>query len=94
MIVSFKMAALNIVHRLNRRNMRRERVFRDQRNPLDIYDDSEFVERFRLPRWKVLELADELNDALEYRFPRKGSLNPSMQLMVALRFYAVGPFNK
>ena len=88
------MAALNIVHRLNRRNMRRDRVFRDRRNPLDLYNDSEFVERFRLPRWKVLELAEELNHELEYRLPRKGALNPAMQLMVALRFYACGAFQQ
>jgi hypothetical protein len=30
-----------------RRAMRRERIFRDRTNPLEIYDDLELFERFR-----------------------------------------------
>jgi hypothetical protein len=29
-----------------RRVMRRERIFRDRTNPLEIYDDLELIERF------------------------------------------------
>jgi hypothetical protein len=33
-----------------RRTMRRERIFRDRTNPLEIYDDLELIERFRFER--------------------------------------------
>jgi hypothetical protein len=59
-----------------------------------MYNDAEFIERFRIPRWKLVELADLFEEDLQYRFQRKGALNPAMQLMVALRFYASGSFQQ
>ena len=39
--------------------LRRERIFRDRSNPLDAYDDVDFVHRFRLRRHQVLNLIDQ-----------------------------------
>ena len=34
----------------NRRALRRDRVFRDRWNPLDVYDDAEILRRYRFTR--------------------------------------------
>ena len=40
-----------LIYRLqNERVFRRERVVRDRKNPIDVYDDSELIERFRFSR--------------------------------------------
>ena len=39
--------------------LRRERVFKDQNNPLDMYTDEEVFSRFRCPRCELLTIIDE-----------------------------------
>ena len=48
-----------------RRVMRRERIFRDKTNPLEIYDDLELIERFRFDRGTILQIIQLLQDDLE-----------------------------
>lgn len=84
---------MRLVHRL-RRHFRRERVFRDRLNPLDMYNDDELFRRFRFPRRELLELIDTFTEDLEYAFDRKGGLSASMQMLIALRFYATGSFQE
>ena len=36
--------------------MRRERIFRDRTNPLEIYDDLELLEGFRFDRRTILQI--------------------------------------
>ncbi len=45
-----------------RRSVRREQIFRDRRNPLDVYDDVDEYERFRFRRLELLQLCDELSE--------------------------------
>ena len=48
--------AVRLVYRFNNgRALRRERVVRDRTNPLDIYSDSELIERFRFGRQALYE---------------------------------------
>lgn len=75
-----------------RRAMRRERVIRDRRNPLDIYDDVELHERFRLHRPRLLQLIDELRPEIQHQTGRNGALSPELQTLIALRFFASGCF--
>lgn len=43
-----KMAAfIRTVDELGRRNLRRDRVYRDRQNPLDVSDDLDIIHRFR-----------------------------------------------
>ena len=44
-----------------RRALRRERIFRDRTNPLEIYDDLELIERFRYNETSVFALAHILS---------------------------------
>jgi len=75
-----------------RRNLRRERIFRDRQNPFDVYDDVDLYSRFRFRREDIIYLCDMIADDIDHPMPRKGSLPPLMQMMVALRFYASGCF--
>ena len=86
------MAAVVVWRRRNRRNLRRNRLFRDRMNPLDTYDDVELYDKFRFRRHDILEIVDELRDDLEYPETRQGSLPATLQVLVALRMYATGCF--
>jgi hypothetical protein len=48
-----------------RRAMRRELIFRNRINPLEIYDDLELIERFRFDRRTILQITQLLQDDLE-----------------------------
>ena len=76
------------MHMRRRRNIRRQRVFRDHKNPIDIYDDVELYERIRFRRNDILGIVDEIRDDIEYPATRQGSL----QLLITLRYYATGSF--
>ena len=68
-----KMAAVVVWRSQHRRNLRRNRVFRDRKNPLDMYDDVELYDKFRFRRHDILTIVDELLDDLEgypLRVPR------------------------
>ena len=86
------MADLMFMRMRRRINIRRERVFRDRNNPIDIYDDVELYERFRFRRDDILDIVDDIRDDLEYPATRQGSLPVVLQLLIALRFYATGCF--
>ena len=60
------MAAVVVWRSQHRRNLKRNRVFRDMKNPLDMYDDVELYAKFRFRRHDILTIVDELRDDLEY----------------------------
>lgn len=73
-----------------RRALRRNRVFRDRTNPLDVFNDNQFLRKFRFPRAFIYQLTGELEDNIKHPAARKGSLPPVLQVCLALRFYATG----
>ena len=82
-----------VVHALYwRRQLRRNRVFRDKLNPLDVYDDIELFERFRFGRIDILRIVEEIRADLSFGYRRKGYLSPELQVLTALRFFASGSF--
>ena len=86
------MAAVIVWRRQLRRNLWRNRIFRDRRNPLKIFDDTELYSKFRFRRHNILKIVDELRNDLEYPVTRQGSLPAASQVRVALRMYATGCF--
>ena len=78
------MAAVVVWRRRHRWNFRRNRVFRDKKNPLDMYDDVELY-MFRFRRHDILAIVDELRDDLEYPDTRQGYLPAALQVIVSLR---------
>lgn len=85
--------ALRLIHRINNeRALRRERIVRDRRNPLDIFTDTELLERFRFDRASIFEIADVLAPQLQHATNHNDALSPTQQVLIALRFFASGAF--
>ena len=82
------MAAVVVWRSKHRRNLKRNRIFRDRRNPLDMYDDVELYDKFRFRRHDILTIVDELRDDLEYPDTRQSPLPATLQVVVALRMCA------
>lgn len=74
------------------RAIRKERVFRDRNNPIDLYNDQELVERLRFPRETILMLVGKLEETIQPTTERNHSIPAVLQVCVALRFYATGSF--
>ena len=68
--------------------MRRERIFRDRTNPLEIYDDLELIERFRFDRGTILQITQLLQDDLESSNFRNKAIPPLIKVLISLRFFA------
>ena len=80
-----------VIHHM-RRALRRERIFRDRQNPLDIYTDDQMFERFRFRRGSILFLLGLISDSIEFSSMRNHCLPPLLQIFITLRFLACGSF--
>ena len=69
----------------NRRALRRERVFRDRKNPLDSYDDTEMYSKYRFTRLGCIILIDLFAEGLEHPTKRNKALPWYLQVFVDLR---------
>ncbi|XP_002166584.4 putative nuclease HARBI1 [Hydra vulgaris] len=74
------------------RALRRERIFRDRINPLNIYDDIDLYKRFRFRRASIFYLTDLLQIDLQPKSNQTLIVSPILQLLCELRFYATGSF--
>ena len=72
--------------------LRRQRVLRDRLHPLDMYDDFDLYSRFRFPRAEIETITDLLAADLQHDSDRNGALSPSLQVCLALRYFATGSF--
>ena len=85
------LAAFRLRQQANRqRPLRRERVFRDRTHPLDSYNDIELFRKYRFDRNGCIYLIDLLTDDLRHQSQRNQALSPSLQVFIALNFYATG----
>ena len=73
-----------------RRPLRRPRLFRDRYQPLDMYDDDDFIQRYRFDRQSSMALIDLLEGDLSPETARNYAVPASLQVFVALRFFACG----
>lgn len=72
------------------RGLRRERIFRDRSQPLELYDDVDMFKRYRFNRAGVIFLIDRLGRHLEHATRRNHAVPANLQVFIALRFYATG----
>ena len=72
--------------------IRRERIFRDRLNPLDIFDDTELYSRFWFDREGIMMIIDLLDAELSHLTQQNHALPTSLQVFIALRCYASGSF--
>lgn len=68
------------------------RIFRDRRNPQEYMDDGELVWKYRLDLASIFDLCQEIRWPLERQTLLSQSLPVSLQLVIALRFYATWSF--
>lgn len=85
------MSHVAILQELDRRR-RIPKTFRDRLNPLDYMDDETIISNYRLDRGSIFELISELKSQLEHPTSRSHSLPVSLQICVALRYFAKGDF--
>ena len=70
------------------------RKLRDRLNPLEFYDAEEFLVRYRFTKETVLELNRKTGPTVKHGSDRNAAAPPMLQLLVALRFYATGCFQR
>ena len=78
------------LERVNQRARRRERIFRDRTNPLDLWTDEEMHAKYRFSRLSCLQIIDLLHDQLQHPTRRNHAIPPSLQVFIALRFFGHG----
>jgi hypothetical protein len=86
------MAVFLNVRNHQQQNIRRNRVFRDRLHPLDAYNDTEIIARYRLSRPLILNLYNQISNEIEPQTLRSHAIPGILQLFCALRFYASGTF--
>ncbi|XP_046543314.1 putative nuclease HARBI1 [Haliotis rubra] len=83
---------LRIQEILNRRNIKRERIFRDRTQILDTLTDTELIARYRFPRHNILQLVDRVSSAIARPTKRSCALPAHVQVLATLRYYSKGGF--
>ena len=63
--IDAEMNGVYIYLQRNRRNLRRERLFRDRLNPLEVYDDTEIRSLFRFQRCHIVSIVQDVRPHLE-----------------------------
>ena len=77
-----------------RRALRRERIFRDRFDPLDIYSEQEFRDRYRFTKATFRHILEMINDGLDRKTRRNNPVPAHIQLLLALRYYATDNFQR
>ena len=77
---------------VNRRALRRKRVFRDRNDPFNDLDDSDLMSKYRLPQHLIVNLCNSLQNRLTRNTERNHAMSVSTQVFAALRYYASGCF--
>lgn len=75
-----------------RRRRRQDRIFRDRDNPLGYETEEAIVSKYRLSRRIIIQLCQQFEYELKPLTLRSCALPVSLQIMVALRFFATGSF--
>jgi hypothetical protein len=86
-----------MLHILRQRNLVDDiprRLFRDRNNPLDYLSDESIVKKYRLDRESIYmySICEDLEQDLLRFTNRSHSIPVSLQVMIALRYYANGSY--
>lgn len=73
-------AAMLLIDNEARRALRRQRVFRDRLHPLDAYDDTELLRRYRVTRPVLTEIIDLIQDDIQPVTNRTRAVPASLQV--------------
>jgi hypothetical protein len=83
---------LHILRQRNRVDNILRRLFRDRNNPLDYLSDESIVKKYRLDRESIYSICEDLEQDLLRFTNRSHSIPVSLQVMIALRYYANGSY--
>ena len=87
------MAALVIFMRRNaNRALRRERVFRNRSDPLEMYNDFDLIERYRFDRNSILYIHEVIGNLICSSTNTNHALSSMLQIIITLHFMASGSF--
>ncbi len=71
------------------------RALRERSDPMTMWNDEEFVDRFRFSKWAVIDLLEKLESELIPPANNRGlPIPPLMKILVTLRFYASGLYHR
>nr|XP_034339477.1 putative nuclease HARBI1 [Crassostrea gigas] len=74
------------------RSLRRQRVFRDRTNPLDVFSDRELICRYRFPRRTIVDFIQQVDRRLSRPTNRSHPLPVSSMVLATLRVLSKGDF--
>ena len=78
--------ALFLIDIESSRNLARQRVFRDRLNPIDVYNDVEFISRYRVTKFIIVRVEEKVLTFLHRLTIRSHLIPATTQLAVALQF--------
>ena len=84
--------ALFLIDIESSRSLARQRVFRDRLNPIDVYNDVEFISRYRVTKFIFVRVEEKVLTFLHRLTIRSHSIPATTQLAVVLQFLATGSF--
>ena len=75
-------------------NLRPHRALRDRQNHIEGLNNIELYDRYRFTREGLIFIEELIRDDICYDSARNNPLSPMEQLLITLRFYASGSFQK
>ncbi|KAG5882711.1 hypothetical protein JTB14_020555 [Gonioctena quinquepunctata] len=75
-------------------NIPNESIYRERVNNLEKFDDLDFFDRFRITKPTFHLLLETIEHLIETPTNRGGSIKPMNQVLLTLRFYALGCMQK
>ena len=73
---------------------RRPYTVRQRIDPMAVYDDDEFVQRFRLSKRTVTYVVELIEADIRSDSDLNAALSPTLQVLIALRFLSTGTFQR
>jgi len=84
---------LAIRRRLRRLRLQVPRNIIDRNNPLELYDDLNFRDRYRFTKFNLVYICETFVGSVEDHRDKRGQpLTAIQQMALSLRFYATGSF--
>ncbi|KAK9687364.1 DDE superfamily endonuclease [Popillia japonica] len=74
--------------------LRRPKIYNIKKNYLEIYDELDFFQRFRITKDTFRTLFAKIENLIRPATNRGGSIQPVIQVLLALGFYACGNMQK
>ncbi|CAF0949183.1 unnamed protein product [Didymodactylos carnosus] len=74
------------------KSLKRERIFQDRQNPMEMMTNDMVLARYRFPKTAIIDLLKLVAPQIVRATQRNNAIPPIIQLLTALRFYATGSF--